>query len=261
MANEPERARGVLDVTWVGHATVRLRLDGTTILTDPALLPRIGGLLRRVPLDPGVAEAHVDAVLISHAHHDHLDLPSLRRLGHRTPIIVSRGAGGLLTRAGFTQVTEVEVGDRIAIGGLRVTAVPAQHAGRRLPFGPWAVAIGYLVEGTRRVYFAGDTALFDEMADIGAGMDLALIPVGGWGPRLRGGHLDPLTAAKALRMLQPRWALPIHWGTFWPAGMSRVGSARFSEPGREFVVHATQEAPGVEVVLLRPGEQRRLAMP
>lgn len=250
-----------MDVTWLGHSTVRLELDGTVLLTDPALRTRMAGLIRHAPGPSVEARAGIDAVVISHAHHDHLDLPSLRLLGRDVPILVSRGAGTLLSRAGFRNVTEVEVGDRTRVGGLDITAVPAQHLGRRMPFGPWAVAIGFLVEGSRSAYFAGDTALFPEMREIGNArtIDLALLPVGGWGPRLRSGHLDPPAAAKALTLVRPRLALPIHWGTFWPAGMRWVGASRFSEPGNEFAAHAARVAPDVEI--LRPVAGQRLALP
>lgn len=249
-----------MDVTWLGHATVRLELDGTVLLTDPALRSRLAGLVRHAATPTVEARQGVDGVLISHAHHDHLDLPSLRLLGRDVPIVVSRGAGTLLARAGFRDVTEMEVGDRARIGQLDITAVPAQHFGRRMPFGPWAVAIGYLVEGSQSVYFAGDTALFAEMRDIanGRSLDLALLPVGGWGPRLRGGHLDPPAAAEALTLLNPRRALPVHWGTFWPAGMRWVGASRFSDPGNEFEQHARRFAPGVEILLPIHGERLKL---
>lgn len=249
-----------MEITWLGHSTVRIELDGTVLLTDPALRPRLAGLVRHAPAPAVEARRHVDAVLISHAHHDHLDLPSLRLLGADIRIIVSRGAGAFLGRAGFRNVTEVEVGSQVRIDEVDVTAVPAQHLGRRMPFGPWAVAIGYRIDGSRSVYFAGDTALFDEMAQIGDGrpLDLALLPVGGWGPRLRGGHLDPPAAARALTLVRPRLALPIHWGTFWPAGMRRVGASRFSEPGNEFATHAARVAPDVEI--LRPVAGQRLTI-
>jgi L-ascorbate metabolism protein UlaG (beta-lactamase superfamily) len=128
-----------------------------------------------------------------------------------------------------------------------------------VPFGPWAVAIGFLVSGSQRVYFAGDTALFPEMAHIDDHLDLALLPVWGWGPRLRGGHLDPPGAAEALTLLRPRRAMPIHWGTFWPAGMRWVGASRFTEPGGEFQMHAQRVAPEVEVLLAAPGDRLTLA--
>jgi L-ascorbate metabolism protein UlaG (beta-lactamase superfamily) len=120
-------------------------------------------------------------------HHDHLDLRSLRQLGDDRRIIAPRGAGPLLARRGFRAVTEVTVGDAVDVGPVRVRATPANHAGRRRPFGPSGPCLGYVVEGTSRLYFAGDTDLFAGMADLGP-IEVALLPVAGWGPRRGPGH-------------------------------------------------------------------------
>ena len=244
-----------MEATWLGHATTRLRLDGTTILTDPALRPRMAGLVRHAAQPQPSVWQGVDAVLISHAHHDHLDLPSLRLLGHDVQVVVPHGLAAFVRRTGHPHVSELAVGDRLALGSVTVEAVPASHTGRRMPRGPTVPAIGYLIEGSSRAYFAGDTALFDGMEEIGRrGLDLALLPVGGWGPRLRGGHLDPAAAAQALTLLRPANAIPIHWGTFWPTGMRWIGRARFEQPGRQFAQHAAEAAPDVRIIVLAPGE-------
>ena len=108
------------------------------------------------------------------------------------------------------------------------------------------------------IYFAGDTDIFPEMAELAPDLDLAILPVGGWGPTLRGGHMDAVRAAKALTLLQPRTAVAIHWGTLWPIGMGRVRRARFEEPGRRFVDEARRIAPSVSVPLLVPGDSIEL---
>lgn len=245
-----------MDVTWLGHATLRLELDGATILTDPALRPRLAGLIRHAEQPKPSSWHGVDAVLVSHAHHDHLDLPSLGLLDGDVHVIVPRGLGAFVRGAGMRHVSEVDVGDRLAVGSVAIEAVPAEHAGRRMPRGPTAPAIGYVIEGSQRVYFAGDTALFDAMEQIGrTRLDLALLPVWGWGPRLCGGHLDPSGAADALTLLRPTHAVPIHWGTFWPAGMRWIGRDRFRLPGRRFAEHAATVAPDVDVTVLAPGER------
>ena len=104
------------------------------------------------------------------------------------------------------------------------------------------------------MYFAGDTAVYPEMAGIAPGLDLALLPVGGWGPTLRGGHMDPIAAAEAVALLKPRIALAIHWGTLWPVGMMRIRRDRFEEPARRFQEEARRVAPLVSVPLLDPGD-------
>jgi L-ascorbate metabolism protein UlaG (beta-lactamase superfamily) len=203
--------------------------------------------------------ARIDVVLISHLHHDHLDLPSLRLLGPDVPIVVPQGAGSLLERAGFRAVEELIEGRQLSIRGVAVTAMHARHSGFRPPFGPRVSALGYLIEGTRTVYFAGDTGLFPAMAEL-APLDVALLPVGGWGPTLRGGHLDPVDAVAALGLMRPRLAVPIHWGTFWPFGLGRVRRSRFAGPGADFEARARRLVPHTEVAVLAPGgpESRHL---
>ena len=244
-------------------------LDGVRLLTDPVLRGRASYLRRRVPdVDPALYAGGVDAVLVSHSHSDHLDLPSLRLIGRETPLVVPRGGGRLLGRRGFRQVAEMEAGEEIRIGALRVRATHAEHGGSRVPFGARAHALGYVAAGSRRVYFAGDTGIFAGMAEIGrAPLDVALVPIGGWGPlaplweRLPSGapgHLDPRRAAEALRLLRPLIAVPIHWGTYAPLGLGCVMSASLGLPPRAFRRHAAELAPEVEVRVLTPGETLRL---
>lgn len=251
-----------MDVRWGGHATVLVAIDGARILTDPVLTSTFARpfVVRRAGCAPEVGDySGVDAVLISHAHQDHLHLPSLRRLGEGVRLIVPVGTGRWLERRGFRNVEELPAGHRLAVGALEVRATPAAHHGSRFPFGPAAASAGYLVQGSSRLYFAGDTDLFPEMASLPAALDgpldLALLPVGGWGPTLRGGHMDPVRATEALRRLRPRVAVPVHWGTFWPRGFGAVRAGRFHLPGPRFRDLAAVAAPEVEVQVLRPGER------
>src|SRR5271154_4115122 len=253
------RARRSADrIVFLGHATTLIELDGVVLLTDPLLRGRVLHLRRQVPpVDRGLT-ANPAAVLVSHMHLDHLDLPSLRHLGRDTPLVVPAGAGGWLRRQRFTEVTELSVGEETDVGTLAVAAVEARHDGHRRPGGPEAEAMGYLVRGSKSVYFAGDTELFEEMSKLGdhsPGLDVALLPVGGWGPTLGPGHLDALDAARALRLLSPRLAIPIHWGTLLPIGIARRYRARLGDPPRQFAEHAASLAPAVEVRILEPGRQ------
>ena len=201
-----------------------------------------------------------DVVLISHLHRDHLDLRSLRRLPPGTPLVVPRGAAGLVAKAGAEQIHEIGVGETIEVAGVELTAVAASHNGYR--DGPWGTEIepaGYVISGGgKQVYFAGDTDLFDEMAEVGP-VDLALLPVWGWGPSLGPGHMDPLAAAHALTLLRPRVAVPIHWGTFYPLTLRRWRPKPLSDPPHEFAAHASRFAPEVEVRILAPGESLEIA--
>ena len=245
-------------IVFLGHATVLIELDGVVLLTDPLLRGRVLHLRRQVAAVDRALVANPGAVLISHLHQDHLDLPSLRHLGRDTPMVAPAGAGAWLGERGFTSVSELRVGERTSVAALTVTAVEARHDGGRRPGGPQAQAMGYLVRGSKSVYFAGDTELFDGMSKITAlapALDVALLPVGGWGPTLGPGHLDPLDAARALRLLSPRMAIPIHWGTLLPMGFSRSYRARLGDPPRRFAEHAASLAPSVEVRILEPGQQ------
>lgn len=251
-----------VEITWWGHATATVRDSGTTFLTDPLLVGRTAHLRRRRGAAPPASAAHADAVLVSHLHADHLHLRSLARLAPGTRVVVPCGAlralPGLRRLARRLRIEEVSVGDEVTVGPVTVRAVFAAHDGRRLPYGPHrAPALGYVIEGAARTYFAGDTGLFARMAEAVGPVDVALLPVGGWGPRLGSGHLNAARAAEALTLLRPRSAVPVHYGTFWPIGLDAVRPHEFHSPGEEFVRRAGELAPGVRVHRLRHGESAR----
>jgi len=210
----------VSSLRFLGHATVLMDLNGAHILTDPVLTDRVL-FIRRVADAIKAPPAEPRAVLISHAHHDHLHQPSMALFPRDIPLFVPHGVGRLVSRWGFTTVTEMRAGDDATIGDVRVSAVPAVHSGRREPVGPVGDALGFVVsDRDRTIYFAGDTDLFDEMEAVGRrGVDVALVPVWGWGPRLGPGHLDPERAAEAVARVRPTVVIPIHWGTLWPMAM------------------------------------------
>ncbi len=244
-------------IVWLGHSTVLIELDGVRLITDPVLRNRIGPLVRVAdPPDAGAAR-DVDAVLLSHLHADHADLPSLRRVSGQAPILAPTGATEWLRSRGFRDVRELAPGDEARVGDVRIAATPAVHEGRRWPRGPVADAIGFAVRGSRSAYFAGDTDLFDAMSELRGSIDVALLPVWGWGPTLGPGHLDPARAAAAAELIRPRVAIPIHWGTFalsWPA--RRPADPR--RPAREFEAAVRRASPEVEVRVLSPGQRTEL---
>ena len=245
-------------LTYVGHATVLIELDGTRVITDPVLRKRIGHLRRQVPSPAADVEERLDAVLISHLHHDHVDAPSLRRIDPATPMLVPQNAGGFFTRRGFRDVRELAAGEAQQIGDLQITATPASHGGGRGPFQRRAAVIGFTVEGGSSLYFAGDTDYFDAMAELAGRIDFALLPVWGWGPSLSSGHLNPESAARAAALIAPRKVIPIHWGTFFPAGFSRLTRWQLRAPPRQFAAWVEALAPQVEVRILAPGEATTL---
>jgi L-ascorbate metabolism protein UlaG (beta-lactamase superfamily) len=245
-------------IEYVGHATVFVDLDGVRLLTDPLLRNRVAHLRRSTPVAARALRG-IDAVLISHAHYDHLDVPSLEKLGKKIPVVVPRGLGGLLRKRKFESILEVEVGETLAIGELQIRAVRAEHDRGRGPFGASADPVGYVVSGTKSIYFAGDTDLFEEMSELGP-VDVGLVPIWGWGPGLGGGHLDPARAAEAVALINPRLVVPIHWGTYFPIHLGLAGRPAFvSVPPIEFVTALKEKAPDTRVEVLRPGESLELA--
>ena len=240
-------------ITYLGHATTLIEMDSTRILTDPLLRQRTVHLRRAMRMESNKRFQSPDIVLISHMHFDHLDLPSLRQLPPGVRVFGPAGSEKVLRRAGLMNVVELKIGESQAVGDLVIEATPANHDGGRPPFGPSGEAIGFLVHGSSSIYFAGDTDLFDEMYSLAPELDVALLPVWGWGPSLGEGHLDPDRAAKALRRLNPKLAVPIHWGTLCPIGLKWTRPEFLTRPPLDFVRSANLAAPEVDVRVVKPG--------
>lgn len=240
-------------ITWLGHATVLIETaDGTRLLTDPLLRSRIMHLRRHAPAPSAALLGAVDGVLVSHVHHDHLDRRSLKSLA-RTPagILLPRGAGQLVRSLPFDPIHQVAAGETVRVGGADVRVVPAWHPTRRWPRSSELEALGYLVDG---VWFAGDTGLHERMEELRGSVDAALLPIWGWGPSVGPGHLDPEGAARAVALVQPRIAIPIHWGTYLPFGLTRRHGHLLRSPALAFAAHVARYAPSVEVATLSPGD-------
>jgi L-ascorbate metabolism protein UlaG (beta-lactamase superfamily) len=262
------------DLHFLGHSTVRVELAGRTVLTDPLLATTVGLLRRVVPLPDRVTWAGVDVVLISHLHGDHLHIPSLRSLGRDVRIVVPRGAGAWLRGRGFPRVDELSAGETLTDGDLRITGVRAEHSGHRLgprlTHGPATESIGHLLEGDgATVYVSGDTALYEGMSVLAErDVDVALLPVWGWGPNLGPGHLDPVGAAEAVSLIRPRIAVPVHWGTLAVAGTTAPGSPLrgrmrrlLVDPPRSFATEVAARRLDTRVVITEPGQPVVLASP
>ncbi len=224
-------AAGEVALTFIGHVTFLIQIGGAAFLTDPVFSDRAGPLgwlgPRRVrpPAVPMDALPPVDAVLLSHNHYDHMDVPSLRRLARRhgvPQVVTGLGNGRPLRRAGFDAVEELDWWDGIdGPGGTRITFVPAQHWSARTPFDRrrtlWG---GFVVEAPGiTVYFAGDSGYcphFREIRERFGTVDVALLPIGAYEPRwfMAAQHMDPAEAVQAHRDLDARHGVAMHFGTF-----------------------------------------------
>ena len=246
-------------LTWVGHATVVLDLGGTRIISDPLLRATNGPLRRRGPApQPGQwTESH--AVLVSHLHHDHVELASLRMLPDLPNLASTRNAAWLRRRQLQGEPRRRVVRRRHR--GVQVRLVRADHHSRPMPHRP-NDANGHLVRTpTTRIWVAGDTSLYPEMAQLpelaGGPIDLAVVPVGGWGPRLSGGHLDSDAAAEVCALVGASAAVPYHWGTLYAPGMQNRPPGWMDRPLTAFPAAMARHAPECRALVLAPGRVRR----
>jgi L-ascorbate metabolism protein UlaG (beta-lactamase superfamily) len=270
-ARETTMGSREVELQYVGHSTVLLELPGQPglpgqaalpalrILTDPFLRDRLGPLRRHGPTPRPAVIGPIEIVAISHAHPDHFDRASLKRLAGDPLVIVPRGIGGAVRRAGL-RAREVVVGEQVLIAPRwTITALPARHW--RWPGAPTAATIGYLIEGPGiGIYFAGDTSRFAALRDLAGRVDLALLPVATWGPHMSPGHLSPRSAAQVARDIGARAAIPIHWGTLYPAGIHRFLGDRLTRPGARFAAWSRLLAPELMVHPLQPGESATIRL-
>jgi L-ascorbate metabolism protein UlaG (beta-lactamase superfamily) len=248
-------------ITFLGHATVLIELDGLRILTDPVLRQQLGPLYRRTPRPHLGPLSDLDLVLISHLHLDHYDPASLRLVAKDTPIVGPPGSARSLRFRGFPDVHELFPGQRLRLGAVDIMATEAKHRGTRHPLARRTPSNGYVLSGSRDIYFAGDTGLFEGMADIWDGLDVALLPIAGLGPRLpEFKHLSPRHAVRALELLRPRIVIPIHWGTYHLPGtvLMRMRPDIHRRAPLIFLREAEVLEPHVRTVLLDPGDALEL---
>jgi L-ascorbate metabolism protein UlaG (beta-lactamase superfamily) len=233
-------------VTWLGHSTVLLELDGHRVLTDPVFGPRASPLGFAGPkrFHPVPATLHelppLDAVLLSHDHYDHLCRTTMESLAKgEVPIVTALGVGAHLERFGVdpARIVELDWEESTQIRGLRLTATPAQHfSGRGVGDRNRTLWASWVIESEkRRVFFSGDTGLTPQFETIGkkyGPFDLTMLEVGAFHPSWAGIHLGPDNAIEAFRMLGGGTLLPVHWGTF------NLGLHAWDEPGEKLLARA-----------------------
>ncbi|MBB6056925.1 MBL fold metallo-hydrolase [Tolumonas osonensis] len=211
-------------LTWIGHSSFLLQLGGLNMLIDPVMSSSLGGVVPR-NVAPGLSWSalpkKIDVVMITHNHRDHMDVPTLKKLGPHPLYLVPHGMRHWFLKNGFPQVQELEWWQQTQVGNAIMTFVPAQHWSRRglmdMNTSWWG---GFVMEHDGfRLYHAGDTAWFEGFRDIGrrcGPIDVAMLPIGAYAPRwfMRHQHMDPDDALKAFVALEAKLFVAMHWGTF-----------------------------------------------
>ena len=238
---------------FIGHSTVLVRLDEQNFLTDPFYLKRLFILKRHKP--PGVSLLDLpplNFILISHGHLDHMDLKTLNLFPRNLPVVLPDKLQGYLNNLGFRDVRPLSWGERTWIGSLGISALPVKHFPGRSLCETQSIPQSYLVQGTRTIYFGGDSGLTREFRQIGTNysIDLAFLPIGHYRPAsFRSVHMSPEDALEAMEMLRAKRMVPIHWGAF------RLSLEPVEEPARRFLHLLEERRINPKAILLQPGEK------
>jgi L-ascorbate metabolism protein UlaG (beta-lactamase superfamily) len=234
-----------LAAIWIGHATMLLRIGGKTVLTDPVMSARVGlglavmtaGPRRRFAPALDVHELPpIDLMLVSHAHFDHLDIPTLSKLSKRIPVITATHNADLLHDLGYRDVRELNWGDSADAGPLRVTAVPVAHWGARTFLDNHRGYCAFTIESiadNRRILFGADSAYQEEWKSL-APVDLAIVGIGGYDPYIRG-HANPEQAWEMANFVNAKAIAPMHHSTF------KLSYEPWDEPMKRFLAIAGEE--------------------
>lgn len=240
-------------VTWIGHASFLIQTEGMNVLVDP-VWSRWLGFVKRVR-QPGLEIEDlppIHAVLITHAHFDHLHLGALKRIGQGQPIIVPRGVGRLVQKSGFGEVIELDLWARVQCGPLEITFTPSKHWGARMVHDVHRGFGGFLIrnESGRTVYHCGDSAYFEGFTRIGehSDIDLAMLPIGAYDAMSgREVHMNPEEALTAFSDLRAGHMVPMHYGTF------PLGGEPMDEPLRRLRAASSDRNLDHAVTVLKEG--------
>jgi L-ascorbate metabolism protein UlaG (beta-lactamase superfamily) len=211
-----------LAAAWIGHATVLLRIRGMNILTDPVMSHRVGvglglvtgGPRRHVAAAMSIRELpKLDLILISHAHFDHLDRPTLSRLNKNVPVITAHHTSDLIRDLGFRRITELRWGESTNVDALKITAHRVQHWGARTFYDRHRGFNAYVLEADRkRILYGGDTAYHEHFREVGK-VDLAIFGIGAYDPYIAA-HANPEQAWEMADHVRADYVLPMHHSTF-----------------------------------------------
>ncbi|MGH7618789.1 MAG: MBL fold metallo-hydrolase [Gemmatimonadaceae bacterium] len=256
-------------ITYIGHATLLLELGGVRVLTDPNFDPKLGRILPRVSA-PGIALEQLpalNAILLTHAHADHLSFDSLERLPNDIPLFAPPAVARWLRRVGVKQAVDLAAGESVNVHDVSIHAAPAVHRGNRYGFDRWRSAANmYLLDSGETIFFAGDTALTGDTHHLvertlwnrERTLDLALLPIGyapWWKPGFRKGHLTADDALTLFERLGATTFVPYHWGTF------RHVTATAHDAIRRLRARLEEHHLRASVRILEPGEALELQSP
>jgi L-ascorbate metabolism protein UlaG (beta-lactamase superfamily) len=257
---------GELGVTFIGHSSFLLQVHGRRLLVDPVFSKRL--IVLRRQRKPGVLIEElpaIDIVLLTHAHMDHLNMPSLRRViratrrltGRAPEVVVPKGVEDLVVGLGFSQIHGLAWWDQIEIQGLKVTMTPCKHWGARMFRDTHRGYGGYVVEGGgQSVYHSGDTAYFEGFREIGERLhpEVALLPIGAYFPdSYRSVHTSPEEAVRGFVELGAQRMVPMHYGTF------RLGREPMDEPLQRLAAEADRLGITEQIKVLEEGETMHLS--
>jgi L-ascorbate metabolism protein UlaG (beta-lactamase superfamily) len=249
----PELMRGKFCITWIGHASFLIQTPEHSVLIDPNWAKWLK-VIKRIK-NPGIELRDlpaIDLVLVTHAHFDHLDRRTLRKIASDQPIAVPEHVGNLVHGLGFNRVHELRHWQSFEHGTLKITLTPARHWGARILHDSHRGFGGFLIEyAGRTIFHCGDTAYFDGFKEIGAraGIDIALLPIGAYeAPTKRDVHMNPEEALQAFRELRARMMIPMHFGTF------RLSYEPLHEPPRRLLEKALELQLLDRIRLLNEGE-------
>ncbi|MDZ4815398.1 MAG: MBL fold metallo-hydrolase [Verrucomicrobiota bacterium] len=243
-------------ITWIGHASFLIQTQKHNILIDPNFANWILGFKRLRRAGFNVKDMPVcDIVLITHAHFDHLHLPSLKKVASHQSIVVPKKCSDLVRKLRFANVSELDHWETLEFGDLKITFTPAAHWGARVLADKHRTFGGYIIQyKNRSLYHCGDSTYFHGFKEIGKRFapEISLLPIGCYEtPSGKDHHMGPEDAVKAFEDLQSKWLIPMHYGSF------RFSYEPIEEPLQRLVKAALKHAVTSRLRILDEGKTEK----